>query len=254
MAGLSVTRKRFGRVGGVAALCALVTAVLAVAVALAPSRGAAGQGRGAVVRVLPLGDSITWGQGSPSGSGYRAGLWALVAGQSRYAVRFVGSQRAGDLPEPANEGHPGYTIGQVAAGVDRWMAAARPDVVLLHVGINDLRHGIDPAHAPDRLAALIDRIYTDRPRVSVVFMGLIPTTARHQQGAAAFNVRAAALQRAERRLGRSFWYVVPPALTRAQFADGLHPDDAGYARIAQAFFPALSAAAADRKAAEAPAG
>jgi lysophospholipase L1-like esterase len=35
-------------------------------------------------------------------------------------------------------------------------------------------------------------------------------------------------------------------------ADSLHPNDAGYAAIARAFFPALSAAAAGRTAGSAP--
>jgi lysophospholipase L1-like esterase len=196
--------------------------------------------------VLPLGDSITWGQGSPSHSSYRAELWRLVGGQTRYAVRFVGSQRSGNLPQPQNEGHRGYTITRIRTRLDGWMAAARPDVVLLHIGINDLSRHVGPVHASDRLAELIDRIYADRPGVSVVLMGLIPTSRPLQSQAKTYNERAAALQGAERLRGRSFWYVVPPALTRAEMKDRLHPNDAGYARIAHAFFPALSSAAAAR--------
>jgi lysophospholipase L1-like esterase len=234
------------RLGWLIAACVLATAMLAALVAALPGRGSAGQAHRPLLRVLPLGDSITWGEGSPTRSSYRADLWDLVAGQSRYAIRFVGSQVSGKLPEPRNEGHPGYTIGQVRARVDRWTAAARPDVVLLHIGINDLHRHVDPAHAPQRLAGLVDRIYADRPGVRVVLMGLIPTTPGLTAQAEAYNRRAAALQRTERARGRSFWYVAPPALTRAQMADRLHPDDAGYARIARAFFPALTAAATAR--------
>lgn len=249
-------RWRTGRVrtaGGAAAVCLLAaSAILVTLVALLPSRGSASEARPTTLRVMPLGDSITWGKGSPGHSAYRAELWRLVAGQNRYTVRFVGSQRSGQLPEPQNEGHSGYTIGRIRAGVDRWTAAAGPDVVLLHIGINDLHRRIDPAHAPVRLAGLIDRIYADRPGVSVVLLGLIPTTPHLQAQAAAYNRRAAALQRVERMRGRAFWYVEPPKLTRAQMADSLHPNDAGYAAIARAFFPALSAAAAGRTAGSAP--
>lgn len=238
--------RRDDRVGRLVAVCVLATAVLAALVALLPGRGSASGAHRPLLRVLPLGDSITWGKGSPTHSSYRADLWHLVAGQSRYTIRFVGSQRSGRLPEPWNEGHSGYTIGEVRAGVDRWMAAAAPDVVLLHVGINDLRRHVDPARAPQRLAALVDRVYADRPGVRVVLMGLIPTTPHLAAQAAAYNRHAAALQHTERSRGRSFWYVAPPALDRAQMADGLHPDDAGYSRIARAFFPGLSAAAATR--------
>jgi len=216
-------------------------------VAVLPNRGSADQGNRYAVRVMPLGDSITYGQGSPTESGYRKPLWDMVAErQTRYTVRFVGSQSNGDLPQPRNEGHPGYTIDQIRSGLDDWLAAASPDVVLLHIGINDLNHQVDVTHAPDRLAALIDQIYADRPGVSVVLMGLIPTTEGLRSQTAAYNERAAALQRTEQERGRAFWYVAPPALTSAEMADALHPNDAGYQRLAQAFFPALSTAVAQR--------
>jgi lysophospholipase L1-like esterase len=251
-AGRRAGRDRWKAAGGAAAVCLILTVALVALVTLLPSRGTASAAHRPVVRVLPLGDSITWGKGSPSHSAYRRELRRLVAGQSRYTVRFVGSQRSGDLPEPQNEGHSGYTVGEIRAGVDRWMATARPDVVLLHIGINDLHRHVDPAHAPERLAELVDRLYADRPGVSVVLLGLIPTTPHLQAQAAAYNRHAAALQRIERMRGRTFWYVAPPALTRAQMADSLHPNDAGYARIARAFFPALIAAVDERTASAAP--
>jgi len=220
-------------------------------VAVLPNRGSADQGNRYAVRVMPLGDSITYGQGSPTESGYRKPLWDMVAErQTRYTVRFVGSQSNGDLPQPRNEGHPGYTIDQIRSGLDDWLAAASPDVVLLHIGINDLNHQVDVTHAPDRLAALIDQIYADRPGVSVVLMGLIPTEVGTSVGlpakVAAYNVRAAALQRTEQQRGRAFWYVAAPALTPAQMTDTLHPNDAGYQRMAEAFFPALTTAVSGR--------
>ncbi|WNI14502.1 SGNH/GDSL hydrolase family protein [Actinacidiphila sp. ITFR-21] len=256
-----MTHGRLVRGAGVPA--ALLTVAAAITLALLTTSGSAVESRPRPpfpVRVMPLGDSITWGQGSTGDAGYRKPLWRLVAGQSRYAVRFVGSERNGDLPEPANEGHRGWTIGQVRGRVDGWLAVSRPDVVLLHLGINDLRHNVDVARAPDRLAELVDRIYADRPGVSVVYMGLLPVashqrtplTTRLRAEVAAFDRRAAALQAAERRRGRAFWYVTPPDLTVAEMSDGVHPDDAGYRRMAEAFFPVLGKAVAERMSRPAP--
>lgn len=229
------------------AAAALVTVTSLLTVALLPNSGSADAGNRYVLRVMPLGDSITFGQGSPTESGYRKPLWNMIAErQTRYTVRFVGSQSNGDLPQPRNEGHPGYTIGQIQSGLDGWLAAARPDIILLHIGINDLNRNVEVGHAADRLAELIDRIYADRPGVSVVLMGLIPTTEGLQSLVATYNARAAALQRTEQERGRAFWYVTPPALTGAQMTDTLHPNDAGYQRMAAAFFPALSTAVAGR--------
>ncbi|MFD9688950.1 FG-GAP-like repeat-containing protein [Kitasatospora sp. NPDC059088] len=197
------------------------------------------------LRVMPLGDSITAGAGSATGSSYRAPLWSLVAGQSRYTVRFVGSQAGGQLPDLAHEGHSGDMVDDLRAGIDQWLAAAHPDVVLLHIGVNDLDRGADPAHAPERLKALLDRIYADRPGTAVVMEGVIPTTQGLQESPAVYNDRVRQLQAVEAQAGNSFRYVDPPALGPAEMSDRLHPNDSGYRRIAQAFYGGLDQAFSD---------
>ncbi|MFI6155489.1 FG-GAP-like repeat-containing protein [Kitasatospora sp. NPDC051170] len=203
------------------------------------------------LRVMPLGDSITAGAGSSTWSSYRAPLWNLVASQSRYTVRYVGSQAGGQLPDLAHEGHSGFMIDDIRAGIDQWLAEAHPDVVLLHIGVNDLDRSTDPAHAPDRLKTLVDRIFADRPGVAVVMQGVIPTTRGLQLSPSAFNDRARQLQAVEAQAGNSFRYVDPPALIPvetadrshpAEMADRLHPNDAGYQRMAQAFYAGLDQA------------
>ena len=193
--------------------------------------------------VMPLGDSITAGTGSSTWNGYRGPLQELVAGQSRYTVTFVGSQQDGDMDNPENEGHSGYQINQITDGVDGWLAAAHPQVVLLHIGINDLNHGATPERAAQRLNRLLDRIYTDQPGVPVVLQGLIPTTQGLEDQVKAFNQLAGQLPAVEAQAGHSLSYVDAPALTDDEFRDQLHPDDAGYQRMAQAFYAPLDAAA-----------
>jgi lysophospholipase L1-like esterase len=214
----------------------------AVLLALVPGGAAVAQTPAPQVRVMPLGDSITWGVGSPSASSYRAPLAALVAGQSAYTVQFVGSQVSGTLADQSNEGHSGYLISQIRDGIDGWLSAAHPDLVVLHIGINDLNRGVDVANAPARLADLVDRIYADRPGTGVIMLGLIPTTPNLGTQVAAYNAAAKKLQSTETAAGHKLRYVDPPALTPAEFTDGLHPNDAGYQRMAQAVFPALTQA------------
>jgi lysophospholipase L1-like esterase len=205
------------------------------------------------VRVMPLGDSITWGVGSPTTSSYRRPLANLLTGQSRYAVNFVGSQASGSLPDLSNEGHSGYTIDQIRAGIDGWMAGARPDVVLLHIGINDINRGIDVPNAPDRLMALVDRIFANKPGVTLLVMGPIPTTPGLEAQVTTFNSRVRALEGSQQQAGNKFRYVEPPALTAAQLPDRLHPNDEGYQRMAQAFHGPLDRAFTDGWAVGAPA-
>jgi lysophospholipase L1-like esterase len=116
----------------VVALLALPLAAVAVpALAAAPTVAAP-------IRIMPLGDSITFGMGSTTGSGYRAELWRRLVEQSGYGVDLVGSARTGTLPDIDHEGHSGWTIAQLSDSVDGWLAAATPDVVLLHIGTNDV--------------------------------------------------------------------------------------------------------------------
>ncbi|WP_354644331.1 FG-GAP-like repeat-containing protein [Kitasatospora camelliae] len=199
---------------------------------------------------MPLGDSITAGAGSTTGAGYRLPLWNAAAGQSHYAVDYVGSQGFGNVPDPDNEGHSGYRVADIRAGIDSWLSAASPDVVLLHIGINDLDRDADrnTKASGDRTAAaftdLANRIFADRPNVTLLVQGLIPTTPGLQYAAQVYNADIKALQYGS--LARQkFRYLDPPALTTAEMNDRLHPNDAGYARMAGVFSNGLDRAVTD---------
>ncbi|GAA1700845.1 hypothetical protein GCM10009765_57970 [Fodinicola feengrottensis] len=200
-----------------------------------------------VLRVMPLGDSITYGVGSSTGAGYRLPLRNLAAAQSRYRIDFVGSQTSGAaaIPDPDNEGHSGFLIDDIRNGVDGWLAAARPDVVLLHIGINDLDRSPDPTHAPDRLHTLVDQIFADKPGVTVILQGLIPITQGLQSDPVTYNNAARALATSEQQAGHHLRYVDPAAFTSADMADRLHPNDSGHAKLGQVFFAALDQAFTD---------
>lgn len=188
-----------------------------------------------VVKVLPLGDSITAGLGSTTGAGYRLPLWNRVAAQDRYRIDYVGSQTAGALPDPQHEGHRGWFIRQVRAEVDGWLATSQPDVVLLHIGINDLAWGADPLDAAGQLTDLVQRIRADRPGVTILLLGLIPAS-----GDPGLRAKVALYNEQARSIGGAH-YVQPPALAAGEMVDELHPSDAGYERLADAFYLKFSA-------------
>ncbi|MEU6239440.1 GDSL-type esterase/lipase family protein, partial [Kitasatospora sp. NPDC047058] len=203
----------------------------------------------APVKVMPLGDSITDGSNSSTGAGYRAPLWDLTARQSPYAVDLVGTATSGAVADPDHEGHSGYRIAQVRADIDRWLSAADPDVVLLHLGINDLKwdRDADPVAAARRLSDLVDRIFADKPDVTVIVQGLLTATPGLEQKTAQFNDTLGALQgTAHARTGRHFRYVGPADLDAAtDLPDGLHPNANGYRKMAEVFHRALDQAVAD---------
>jgi hypothetical protein len=128
-------------------------------------------------KVLPLGDSITFGinyEGS-----YRVELFkkAVTASQS---ITFVGTQSNGPAMAPGttvpfpphHEGHSGYTIAQIQAVTPMDVQYA-PHMVLLHAGTNDT-YMSDPAGAPARLSSFVDALTTMFPNALIVVAKIIP--------------------------------------------------------------------------------
>ncbi|MBT2451438.1 VCBS repeat-containing protein [Streptomyces sp. ISL-43] len=213
----------------------------------ATAAAAAPQPAPPLVRVMPLGDSITAGEGSSGGAGYRSRLWELMAGQSRYTADFVGSGSFGSVGDPDNEGHSGWTIDGIRSGINQWQTAADPDVVLLHIGINDLKwHNADPVQTAGKLSALVDTIQANRPGVAVIVQGLLTDTPGLEQQTRDFNAVIQGQESARRDRGERFRYVEPPRLdAAAELPDQLHPNDAGYRKIAQAYHEGLEQAVTD---------
>ncbi len=197
------------------------------------------------VRIMPLGDSITVGRGDRKADGYRAPLGSmLTAAGVRYD--FVGSQQDGTAADRDHEGHVGWTIAEARGRVRGWLAAARPDVVLLDLGTNDMIRSADPHVPAAALADLVDHILASSPDVRVVVATLIvpptrgrlarPVRARAVPRTIAFNaeVRALAAARAPR-VRVAEMAVVPWSATR----DGVHPLPRGYRQMARHWFTGL---------------
>jgi GDSL-like Lipase/Acylhydrolase len=123
---------------------------------------------GTAVKIMPLGDSITEGEGDdPEQVGYRSRLFDLLD-SAGYNFDFVGTQHSGisysgnpDF-DADHEGHGGYEtmppshfdgwnlgdniwrhVSINSAGADtagHWLYYNHPDIILLHIGTNDLDH------------------------------------------------------------------------------------------------------------------
>ncbi|GJF30558.1 lipase [Kitasatospora sp. NE20-6] len=226
--------------GAAVVLAAVLTAVwTGVAPAVADSAAAP-----VPLRVMPLGNSITWGEGSSTGNGYRAPLGSRLTGAG-YSVDFVGSGRNGTMSDPDNEGHSGWRIDQVASIVDGTLARYRPNVVLVEIGTNDLNQNYQVPTAPDRLRALVDRITADVPDAAVLLASLVVSTSSVEEpNRPAFNQALLGIVQAEQAAGRHVRHVDMSALTPADLADALHPNDTGHAKMADAFDSGIRAAVA----------
>ncbi|MBT2382297.1 esterase, partial [Streptomyces sp. ISL-11] len=194
---------------------------------------------------MPLGDSITHGAGSSNGAGYRDDLWSQLAPHTSN-LDFVGSQRNGKLPDPDHEGHWGWKIGGLSANIDRWLPAAKPNTVLLHIGTNDMHDNYQVDTAPRRLGELVDKITSAAPDMTVLVSSLVPSAdAGTQQRIERFNAVIPQLVAERRAKGRHVGFVDMGAVTTQDLDDDLHPKDSGYVKMADAFYTGVAQAAAD---------
>jgi lysophospholipase L1-like esterase len=104
------------------------------------------------LRIMPLGDSITTGAFSLPSSpdseqvGYRRKLYLDLDALSPNRINFVGNQVNGSTDhDKDNEGHGGAcatgpcsTFPTIDTNIVNWLNTNPADIVLLHVGINDL--------------------------------------------------------------------------------------------------------------------
>jgi lysophospholipase L1-like esterase len=221
----------------------LILGIAAVAVAAActvappPRPSAPAVSSVALLRIMPLGDSITYGLGSTDGAGYRADLARRLAAAG-FRADFVGSQRSGPIgADDDNEGHGGWTIAQLTVGVDGWLGAYRPDVVLLHAGTNDV-HRTNCANAAVRLGLLLDRIRRDAPATQVFVAEIVGSGSLGLQlRIARYNADVVRMVTAR---ADPLLHLVDQGAVRAPY---LHPNDAGYAAMADIWFTAVARSA-----------
>lgn len=209
-------------------------------------------------RIMPFGDSITFGVGS-TGGGYRLPLFEALSG-GRRAFTFVG--RVANGPETwkgatfprGHEGYSGYTIepcggrpgiAPLAIGA---VTAAKPHVVLLMIGTNDVGAGCDLKTAGERLGRLIDTLVEAAPEALVVVASPVPSQDpvfdEHAQVYARDIPEVVRLRRAS---GKHVLFVDMQPTFQAEasfrtrlFTDVLHPNDAGYAVMAKVWLSALA--------------
>lgn len=132
------------------------------------------------LRILPLGDSITWGWQPTSQEngtdGYRAELLHELIYARYHSVSFVGTQHSGYMYNNDNEGHSGVTISQLQGAMKAGLEM-RPNVILLHIGTNDLARPETTEErwrdAPRRLGRLLDEILKVCPDAVVLVAKIV---------------------------------------------------------------------------------
>ena len=195
-------------------------------------------------KLLPFGDSITFGIGFSGG--YRVELFrkAVTAGQH---VTFLGSQSNGPnmvdgqtFPKQ-NEGHSGWKIAQLEPLIPSPALSTVPDIVLLMIGTNDIAQRDNLSAAPDRLSKLLDKLKGAAPKALIVLAQITPlSNTGSKEAIEAYNaaVRDIATKRAA--AGEHITLVdMYTGFPTSELGDGVHPNEKGYARMAAVWYAAI---------------
>jgi acyl-CoA thioesterase I len=141
-----------------------------------------------VPKIMPLGDSIT--EGDSRRDSYRWYLWRFLR-DAGFRVDFVGSQQphAHGPPIPPDddfdtdyEGHTGWSSLDLLKGVgiasqgklETWLLANSPDIVLLHIGTNDVFRCFPLTQSAGAIRRIVEVIHNHNPSTVVLIAKLIP--------------------------------------------------------------------------------
>jgi lysophospholipase L1-like esterase len=236
----SVTRPR-----AVPGLVAALLAAFALLIALRP--GVSVSAPGDPVRIMPLGDSIT---GSPGC--WRALLWNQLQNAGYTNIDFVGTlppQGCGVPYDGDNEGHGGILATNMAnqSQLPPWLAATHPDIVIMHLGTNDVWSNLSPDTILTAFSTLVGQMRASNPAMKVLVAQIIPMNPSScpecAQRVVAFNAAipawAAGISTAQSPVSVvDQWTGFNDA---TDTGDGVHPNDAGNQKMAARWFPPLSA-------------
>jgi lysophospholipase L1-like esterase len=181
-------------------------------------------------RIMPAGDSITCG--TDEHGGYRGPLFAALGGRAvsvgpRDSATVCGGpgHHAG-YPASHTSGYSGYLPG--------YLKDIRPDIVLLMLGTNGDNGG--PEYVRDLVRPSLDT--SD----AILVVGAIPDGPSQGAYPETFNASLAAALMQVPEFGERLFYAPQTEFIPADgfSEDGLHPNTAGYERLAEAWRSALA--------------
>ncbi|CAB5111325.1 hypothetical protein D3OALGA1CA_5751 [Olavius algarvensis associated proteobacterium Delta 3] len=189
--------------------------------------------------IMPLGDSITVGGGSWNSGGYRAHL-AFLLQSGGHPFDFVGSQNSGILTDDDHEGHWGWHADAIRDNVEGWLDQNPADIILLHIGTNDILAGQQPAFIIAEIDGILDNIYLFTPQAQVVLAQII-NRRTYSPEVTEFNILLAELAMNRQQSGDSLYLVdMESALDyTTDMATDAHPNPYGYEKMADVWYAQL---------------
>jgi lysophospholipase L1-like esterase len=200
------------------------------------------------IRIMPLGDSIT---GSPGC--WRAVLWNTLAENGYTNLDFVGSLSGKRCPQDYDsdgEGHGGYLATQVATRelLPDWLSDTRPDIVLMHLGTNDVWSAKSNEEILAAFSLLVEQMRASNPWMTILVAKIIPLSPRISYCPECWS-RAISLNDAIPGWAGDTSTEDSPITVVDQWTDfdvesdtldGVHPNDRGNEKMGQRWYEELS--------------
>jgi hypothetical protein len=183
------------------------------------------------IRIMPLGDSIT------VRPGYRPSLYFDLV-DAGYAIDFVGSRSDGSVNyDPNYEAYSGATSDEIAASLYGWLSQNPPEIIVLHIGTNDVDLTADDVSGVENILNVIDSYSED----IIVVLALIINRQTYHPLTTDFNIALEML--AETRILNGDKIIVVDHENALIYPDDMsnekHPNDSGYAKMATEWFNGL---------------
>lgn len=204
----------------------------------------------APVKIMCLGDSIT---GSPGC--WRALLWRNMQNAGFTNVDFVGTlqpQGCGFTYDGENEGHGGILATNMADQnqLPPWLSQTSPDIIMMHLGTNDCWSARATSVILTAFSKLVDQMRANNPNMKILVAKIIPMNPTGGSACAECPQRVIDLNNALPAWAAGKTTAQSPITLVDQWTgfstatdtyDGVHPNDAGNVKIADKWFPPLTA-------------
>jgi lysophospholipase L1-like esterase len=180
----------------------------------------------------------------------RADLNASSASYPLKLAALLASRYTAQSPVVVNEGEPGERAAEGSSRLPGVLTSQAPEVVLLQEGINDIHaSGNQASHIGPLVQALRTMVHDARSRGARVFVGtLLPEDkcgcrafdfADGRDDIVAANAQIRVMAASEGAVLVDLYPGFVGQTTALLSFDGLHPNEAGYAKMAEMFFEAI---------------
>ncbi|NIR49895.1 T9SS type A sorting domain-containing protein [candidate division KSB1 bacterium] len=193
-------------------------------------------------KIMPLGNSITRGEESTGIVGYRKPL-ADSLNAAGVNFDFVGSLSDGSGFDADHEGWSGKKADFILANVDNFLDTENPDMVLLHIGTNDVSGSEPSDQIRADISGISDAIHAHNSNIDIILASLVPRDDAKDDITTDLNTKLFGLYLEKRDLGYKIYYAgmnevfkCNPNWANNYLSDNVHPNDAGYGVMAGVWF------------------